>query len=622
MMNLWSALELGKNSLNTQQQLFQVIGHNIANVNTPGYSRQSALLESVPPAVLGFSTSGRGVSLLDVTATRDRFLQTQVVASKEAGGRWEQLSTTLKNIEAIFDTTRGYGLSDQMSTFFSQWSKVANNPQDIPTRSSLVSQARSFADSLNGAYLSLMEQQDIADDSITQVVDEINNIAHEVASLNEKIAYAVGSGTPAHDLMDSRDLKLQELSKLAGVNIYTNQSNQSVTVDLAGYPLVSFATVNELEAVAQPVPPQYHQVFMQQYGGPSVDITAQINGGQLKSLITLRDEYIPSYRTQLDDLATGLVAAINAQHQQGYALDGVTTDLDFFAMSSGDGQVGVIAGTTLTFAGLGGPISDTLHVGDVISIGGQTRTVTAVTDPDQIQINEVFNPDPPGALPVDWTYFNHDNGASRIAVDAAIIANPELVAASGDADLNGPGQISASAGNTLTFDTAIDTTLAVGNTIIVNGQVRTITAILSPTQVQLDSPLTPPLGTFPLNWSYRNGSGAVGNNRNALALAALENALGVVDRNHDGVGDYGTFHDHLHNGMAQIGNDSENATYELEANTSMSDYLDNLRDSISGVSLDEETTDLMVTEKAYQSIAQFIATVNRMTDIMVQMGRY
>ncbi len=102
-MNLWSALELGKTSIMNQQKIFQIVGHNMANVNTPGYSRQSVQLENVPPPVIGINQGGRGMNLIGIHSVRDRFINGQIVDRQQYQGKYETLSNTMANIEALFD---------------------------------------------------------------------------------------------------------------------------------------------------------------------------------------------------------------------------------------------------------------------------------------------------------------------------------------------------------------------------------------------------------------------------------------------------------------------------------------------------------------------------------------
>lgn len=553
MMNLFSALELGKNSLLATQSVFQVIGHNMANVNTQGYSRQTVAMESLAPSVIGSLSSGRGVDVQAIESVRDRYITAQIVDRKSYNGYYGGLTSSMSTVEAIFSQVDGTGLSDQLSTFFNKWADVSNNPTDITSRRSLVSNARSFSENLSNSYRSLIDLQETANNQIEDVVDEINALANEIAGLNTKISFAKGSGQPAYDLMDHRDEAIKTLSEKVGIAVYTNQLTDSVTIDISGRPLVSDHLVNELSLVRDPTNSNYYDIYIAQYGAPPLEITGSIHNGQLEALLTMRDDNIPQYRQELDNLAAGLVYNVNALHQSGFALDTVTTGQSFFAMSGGVGQLAAVAGTTVSFSAA---INTTLQVGDIISVGGQVRRITAIPAANQVTVDSAFNPDPPATLPATWEYTGVEGAAALLTVNPDLIDDPTLIAASGLVD---PG---------------------------------------------------PP------------ASGAVGNNSIALAVSRLMEQNNTVDSDRNGIGDYGTFHEYFHRTLSTIGDDSANAQYELEATESMITYLDNKRDEISGVSLDEETADLMRYEKSYQAIAQFMAQISQLTDVLIQLGRY
>ncbi len=621
-MNLWSALNLGKTSINTQQQIFQVIGQNLANVNTPGYSKQYARLTPVTPTDFGQNTVGRGVSLKDIQSVRDPFINGQIVGAQKIKGKYDKLASSLRNVESIFDESKNMGLSDLMTDFFSAWSDLSNNPNNIAVRNNLISVSDNYIDTLHRSYNSLVDEQTIADSAIATKVEEVNSLADEIAELNKKITQSIGAGAPSSELRDLRENKLKEISKLIGTNIYPDANNESVTVEVAGRPLVTFDQVNHLSVQREATGAQYYNVLMEQFSATTVDITDQIKGGEIDALLETRDLYIPKYKDEMNTLVTGLVYNVNKIHQQGYALDGVTTGKNFFKMFEGEGQINTIAGTTLTFNGLTGNISDDLKVGDIISVNGQTKMITGVTNPSQITIDSAFDPDISGSLPHDWSFLNKENVAAVVEIDDEIKYDSTLIAASGEALWNGPGTLdSITGGVNLTFSSDISSTLNVGDSIVINGQEKTIVSITPPSQIEVDSAFNPVLSGFPINWSYKNGTGADSNNEIALQLAALSNSMDVVDKNGDGVLDYGSFHEYLHNSLNEIGNDTAQAVHEAKSNEAMLTYLNNVRDSISGVSIDEETAELLKAEKAYQGIARFMGSVNQMMDILVQLGR-
>lgn len=621
-MNLFSAIELGKNSILTHQQVFNVIGHNIANVNTEGYSRQVIDLENVRPSVIGLKDGGRGVNLIGIRSIRDRFIDSQLVERRQYQGRYDTMSGIMKTIETLFDESSGLGLSDALTNFFNGWADVANQPTDIATRSSLVSKSQSFTNAMNNTYQRLIDQQEVNDSNIGVMVDEINTIADEIAVLNEKIAYAEGSGVPANDLLDTRERRIRELSEKVGINFYYEQSNHSATIEIGGRPLVSFNQVNSLSVQRNTYNSNYYDVYMDQYGVPAYNITTSVTGGELSSLIETRDGKVVNGAGQV----TGSASA------GGF--------------------------TTLQFSQAHG-----LSVGDLVTIGNQTRSVVSIPGTAQIVVAD-FNP--AITTPTSWQRREGYIPEYKKQLDkmaAGLVYNVNNLHQSGYGlneaaapDRNffqmstQPAGITSSvnaAGDTVTFTANVSSYVSVGDVISINGETRLVISYNPATfQAGVNPPFSGPsaAGT---SWEYYNikgaaarlevnptiaadpslvaasslptagVGGAVGNNDIALSISRLLDNNSVIDSDNDGVSDYGTFHEYLHSMFSEIGNAGNTATYESESNGAMLNYLENRRDSISAVSLDEEAATLMQFEKSYQSLAQFMSKISALTDILM-----
>ena len=619
-MNLFSAIELGKNSILAQQQVFNIIGHNIANVNTDGYSRQIVDLENVRPSIIGYMEGGRGVSVIGIRSVRDQFIDSQIVERKQYEGYYDTLSGIMLTIDSLFDESSGYGLSDTMSNFFNAWADVANNPTDIPTRNSLVSQAQVLSDSMSKDYDRLTDEQQILDANVAVLTDEINSILHEIAGLNEQIAYAEGSGNPANDLLDTRERALRDLADKVGINFYYEQSNHSLTIEIAGRPVVSFNEVNELSVQRNQYNSNYYDLYIDQNGTPTYNITTQVINGEMGALILARDG-----RTVT---GTGTVTGVSAG---GY------TTLTF---SSGDHN---------------------LSVGDLITVGGETRSVISIGDTDEVVVADFTAGVPAAAAWQEREGFipEYKKQLNKLANGIIMQVNNAHQAGYGLNDATAPWRdffqmnpavagitVNNVAGNAVTFSADVSTYLSVGDLLTIDGETRLITQV-NGANVTVD---TAYLNGSWANWEYSSvfgaangmslntaieadstliaassqptddGAGnplAVGNNDIALQIAQLLEANNVVDTDNDGVGDYGTFHEYLHSLYSEVGNEGSTATYELDANGSMLTYLENKRDSISGVSLDEEAATLMQFEKSYQAIAQFMGTVSDLTDVLM-----
>jgi flagellar hook-associated protein 1 FlgK len=624
MMNLFSAIELGKNSVLTQQQVLHIIGHNIANVNTEGYSRQVVDLENIRPSVIGVKEGGRGVNILGVRSIRDRFINNQIIERKQYTGYYGTLSGLMATVESLFDEAHGLGMSDGLTDFFNAWNDVANQPTHIPTRDSLISRAQSFSLAMRNNYQRLIDQQEINDSNIAVLVDEINTIADEIAELNEQIAYAEGAGAPASDLLDQRERRIRDLSEKIGINFYFEQANNSVTIEVAGQPLVSFNTVNHLSVQRNQYNSNYYDVYIDQYGGlPAANITTLIETGEMGALLHARD----------GEVVTG------AGTVTGGGLVSGLREVDF---SQAHG----------------------LSVGDLITVNGETRSVVTVTSSTQVLVNDFTNPVAAGSM---WQQRDGYIPAYKRQLDklaAGLISNVNALHQQGYT-LNsvtttnqnffrmttGTIAVTSVVGNTVNFGGDVSTTLSVGDVITIGGETRLITSVTpgGASSVTVNSPFT--VGAGP--WQYANIQGAasyievdpnveadstliaasgqptqtapfaVGNNDIALQIAQLmdQNNPGVIDTDNDGQADPGTFHEYLHSFYSEIGNAGNTANNELDANGSMLNYLENRRDSISAVSLDEEAANLMQFEKSFQALGTFMGTINRMLDVLMEIAR-
>ncbi|MGE5343866.1 MAG: flagellar hook-associated protein FlgK [Candidatus Omnitrophota bacterium] len=615
-MNLYSAIELGKNAILTQQEVFQIIGHNMANVNTAGYSRQVAELESIGPSVLGLNESGRGVSLGNIRSVRDRFIDNQIVESLQHKGKYENLGDIMSTIESLFDESGSLGISDSLTNFFNAWNDLANQPTNVPTRDSLVSKTQNFTQTMNNTYERLIDQQQSYDANIAALVDDVNSLAADIGTLNQKIAYAKGSSTPTNDLMDTRDRKIRELSEKIGINFYYEQSNDSVTIEVAGKPLVLFNEVNQLSAVRNAENSNYYDVYMEQNGQATFDLTPYIERGQMGALIQARD----------GETVTGAGTVTPGASAGGY--------------------------TALTFSQDHG-----LQVGDLITIGGQTRSVVSVSSTTDITVDD-FNPALAGAQTWekrDGYIPEYKKSLDKLAADLIYNVNkthetgytfetPPVTGQNFFQMSDGPAGITPTADGTTTvsFSSNIASLLNVGDIIKVGGQTRLITGV-TPTSVTVDSPIVatvPPATT----WEYVNVKGAasfiqvdatvsadskkiaasssptaVGDNATALNIARLMSNKQVIDSDNDGITDNGSsFHDYLHSMLAEIGTVGKSATYESDSNSAMVKFLQDKRDSLSGVSLDEESAKLMQFEKSFQALGKFMGTVTELTSVIMQ----
>lgn len=327
-------LNIASQALMTQQKAINVTGHNIANVNTPGYSRQSLQISTNTPSYSYIGLIGNGVHADGIERIYDRFLSTQINNENQALGRWDAQKGAVEVVEMIFNESDGYGLSQAMSKFWDAWHSLINNPAGTTERQVLITNSQVLTSTFNQLDADLRKSQKDLDLAVEGTVADINRLSEQVADLNEKILSAESDASSANDYRDQREQTLKALSELIDINTYED-SNGAVHVLVAdGQPLVGAGQQWQLST--QVNAQNLHDVVWLDRSGTPTDITADIDGGKLKGYLDVRDAIIPADMNNLDTLAQALMTDINALHQAGFALDGSAGEVFFNGLGAGN----------------------------------------------------------------------------------------------------------------------------------------------------------------------------------------------------------------------------------------------------------------------------------------------
>jgi flagellar hook-associated protein 1 FlgK len=317
-------LEIGRRALLAQQYSLNTTGHNIANVNTPGFTRQQVMMVTTLPFSRPDGNLGTGVKVETVRRIRSYFLDDQYRQESQRLARWQTLSQSWGQVENIFIEPSDTGFSALLDEFWNSWQDLANNPDSTAARSSVREQAKLLVNSFHHFHNQLVEFQTSLDDDIQKCVDYINNVGHQLAALNEEIATAELTGQPANDLRDRRDLLIDELSEYINVDIM-EQPSGTYTVLLGGMALVDGTSVLELttDINTEGSATVHNVMFATSTAKP------EIVNGKLAGFIEARDEIVAVRLEELDELALAFVQKINAVHSEGYTINGVT-GVNFF----------------------------------------------------------------------------------------------------------------------------------------------------------------------------------------------------------------------------------------------------------------------------------------------------
>lgn len=330
MPNIYGLLSVGQTALATQQKAIDITSNNIANVNTPGYSRQRLNMEQNEPVRYDGGQMSTGVRAdRKIQRIYDRFINAQINGENEELGRWQAEKEILEKAELMFDDASGYGLSDSMSQFWASWQDLTNNPTGKVERVTLLADSQNLSDTFNKLNNDLTDLREDADISISGTVGQINPITKKIAELNLKIEEAEAGGHNANDYRDQRDLLVKDLSNLIDVHNFEDGDGYMHIYTANGKTLVDRSSSWDLTTADNGS--GYAGVYWVNNQGVPEEITSDITGGKLKGWIEARDTIIPDYQNRLDTLSSEIISQVNTQHRAGFSMDGATTNQDFFS---------------------------------------------------------------------------------------------------------------------------------------------------------------------------------------------------------------------------------------------------------------------------------------------------
>lgn len=313
-------LEIGKRGMFANQKALEVVGQNIANANTPGYSRQRVDLDAIEFKKGGLAT-GLGVNVQTVKQLRDTFAETRLREKEADLGGYDEQIKLYEQLEVLFASGSENDMDKLLTKFFNSFSELSNNPESLALRQSVVYSANNLINRFHELDAGLDAIKTDISKEATVVVSEINRLASDIAKLNVQIASASESGQADNKALDLRAMRLDELSKLVDVDtIYSN--NDSVEVRIGALVLVqhdrTFNVDSEIDSV--------NNTFRLRLNNGR---TLKSVGGKLGAMIDSYDSILPEYANRLDNLAESLVTKVNQIHVNGYDLNN-NTGISFF----------------------------------------------------------------------------------------------------------------------------------------------------------------------------------------------------------------------------------------------------------------------------------------------------
>ncbi|MGQ0619460.1 MAG: flagellar hook-associated protein FlgK [Panacagrimonas sp.] len=541
-------LSTGVSALLAYRRALDTAGHNIANVNTPGFSRQRVELTSRLGGPSGDGYIGSGVDTATVRRITDSFVGARIVADTSAYARSEALEGVANTLDAwLSDSTTG--VSPALNGFFDGLNTLAANPASTASRQSALAGADALATRLRSLQDSVDGLQSELSARVRQDVDQINQTASAIADLNERVAQARGAagGQPPNDLLDQRDQLIQTLAGKIGIRTVEADDGSINVFAGSGQALVLGQQAGQLGVTADAFRSGRVEVT---FNGTA--ITGQIGGGSLGGLLDARREVLDPAQARLGRLAVGLVESVNAQNALGVDSSGQAGG-DFFAP---------VSGTAL---------SAQANAGNA-QIGVGFANVAQLTGED---------------------YELHFDGSNWALSHAATDAGVPLSGSGTSADPFSAAGLSF----TVSGSAAAGDRFLIRPTADAAGQVRV--AITDPARIAAAAAGSP-----------ANSS----DNSNARALAGLA-TQGLFD------GGRNTFNAANSELVARVGNQAQQAGVARTAQENLLAQSQASRDSVSGVSLDEEASDLVRFQQAYQAAAQVIAVADAIFQSLLDAAR-
>ncbi len=545
MASAFFGLNIARSGLFVSQRALHVVSHNIANANTPGYSRQRLDMKQYPPDVLPglYGTLGTGVDAESVIQIREEFFdkKSRVETSKEHS--WQIRQEVLDNIETIFNEPSETGIRQVVDNFFSALSELSKSPDSLTTRALVRQRAIAYTESVGAMYHQLKELQEQIDFQVRSTVNQINGFAEQIRDLNKSIFLTELDGSISNDLRDQRNLVLDKLSELTEIT-YHEDPNRHFTVFIGGKPLVSHYDMEKLKVVDRENlknPDDLHKLCDVQWEKGS---KVYLRSGELSQLINMRDDIkgdkkgIPYYIDKLNYYTDRMSSEINRIHQNGFDLNGNKGVLFF------------------------------------------TKEGMSSAEYEEYLMEQGLN----GGKPMDFTKQVMDG----VSVDYSVEKNNKIMARNIRNILeNNPDN----------FNKSIKR-LSDGNFYMVDR--------IPTDQLKLSEDLDLDLNKFAASAS---ADGVPGDGHNALRMMEM--------RYNKEQFAWGSSDDFVKSLISNLGVDAEEAKRMKDNQSNLLVEIENKRQSVMGVSFDEEVSEMIKFQHAYNANARMLTTMDEILDTLI-----
>ncbi|MDR2194873.1 MAG: flagellar hook-associated protein FlgK [Treponema sp.] len=624
MTSTFTGIEIGKRAVNVHEQAINTTGHNLSNASTEGYSRQRIELSAFEPIYLpGLNRKqtagqiGQGVVIQRIERVRDQLLDRRIAAQAGNEGYWSTRDPYVRMLEQVYLEPGENSIRGKMDSFWDSWQELATYPSDTAPRNAVIERGRTLVDAIHERYGSLKGLQDMVDEDITLRIQQVNKLSSEIAELNRDIQRVRAQGDNPNDLLDRRDLLADRLSSYIDITIDTRDPDEYM-IHTSGMALVQGSIGRQFALEPAPALPDGTQGYSQITWADTGE-NIHFRSGSVAALIDLRDETIQEEIQTIDSMTIHFIDLVNEVHRKAYGLNG-STGQDFFTEHrfvtnvngnydrNGDGeydstylfringvnkleereQIGLEGAITLS---AGDGTVDVLYyptdtVADVVSrINNSGADVTARLNRDGFL---TLKGAPTGNADTPDFVIRHIEDSGHFLTGYAGVLNGG--GAEGAYDWAQSDAVGALRGSAADFSTA---------------------PVAHPSGwIEVNSALVKDPASIAAGFGENGRAANPGNGEAALAIASIRNTEVMV-------GKQGSFDDYFADAVGRVGILGERSGRMLETQNLIMKQLNDMRQSVSGVNMDEELANLLKYQHSYEAAARYINTVNSMLDVLI-----
>lgn len=618
MASSFAGIEIGKRSLMVHSTQISTAGHNISNADTEGYSRQRVNVRAFDPLyrpdleraqVAG--QIGQGTDVESITRVRDELLDSRIVGQTNVESYWATREKYYAMIESVYNEPEEISVRGNMDKFWQGWQELSVYPDSDAARQAVVTRGQTLTDSIRQQFRGLSEIGKQIDGDIEATVRQVNDISSQIAAVNAEIVRSRAMGDNPNDLMDRRDLLVEKLANLINVTVDRKDPDEFM-VHTDGQVIVQGSLARQIKSVPQIDNNGYGKLVWTDTG-----IDAQFHGGTLGALIELRDKDIRSEVQSLNTMALNFADLVNDVHRNAVGKNNVT-GLDFFVQHdfventngnydrNGDGvedssyvfrmtgknvlrpqeQIGLEG--TMTFNGASGNVNVSYYASDTVA-----DVVNRINDSNA----EVK------------AYLDRNSNLVLKATSSASMENPDFVIRHVEDSgmfLTGYSGILAQSGEGGAYD--FNRADAVTS---LDGAQFAVSPVMSPADyMEVNPAVTGDVRSVAAAFANTIGDADPGDARAAVEIAAMRNTKVMI-------GTGRTFDDYFAESVTNVGLKGEQAQNQLASQNKIMDDLRSLRDSISGVNIDEELADIIKFQHGYNAAAKFVTVQDELLDTLI-----